>query len=188
MGGGPGSDIIAILKFLDENKRTEPIKKIICYLLDKEQAWADTWTELDEKLSIGIALNTNFQPLDVTDPNSWKLQKKFLQSDFFTLSFFVSEVFALDKDGVISDFWKMLFRSARAGALFIYTDNWYSDFTDYFDRLWKDAGLEAVVVEDGDTLTPRLSEQKSELAAYESKFGHSPRLRGRVTYRVLRKP
>ncbi len=55
VGGGPGSDIIAVLKYLDEHINTEPVKKLTCYLLDREQAWADTWTELDESLKVEVA-------------------------------------------------------------------------------------------------------------------------------------
>ena len=38
VGGGPGSDTIGVLKYLDEHKKQEGIDKITCYLLDKEQA------------------------------------------------------------------------------------------------------------------------------------------------------
>ena len=55
IGGGPGSDIIGVLKYLDEQKKSEKVDKITCYLLDKEQAWADTWTELDASLKMKIS-------------------------------------------------------------------------------------------------------------------------------------
>src|SRR5215471_8319274 len=64
IGGGPGSDIIAALKYLDGYKDTEPVERVTCYLVDGEQAWADTWTELSSSLSLRIGLNANFQPLD----------------------------------------------------------------------------------------------------------------------------
>jgi hypothetical protein len=63
VGGGPGSDIIGVLKYLDDHKKEETVEKITCYLLDKEQAWADTWTELDASLKMKVQLNANFQAL-----------------------------------------------------------------------------------------------------------------------------
>ena len=86
VGGGPGSDIIGILKYLDEHK-DEPIKRLSCYLLDKEQAWADTWTELGDSLETDFAVNVNYQPLDVTRIQSWSAQTKFLEADLFTMSY-----------------------------------------------------------------------------------------------------
>lgn len=188
IGGGPGSDIIGVLRYLSEKKKTEPVKKVTCYLLDREQAWADTWTELDDSMKIDVAVNVNFQPLDVTAPTSWAQQTKFLQADLFTMSYFVSEVKSLDGNGVVSQFWKTLFKSAKTGALFLYDDNGHDSFNNYFDGLWKSEGLELIVSATNEPTWPRGVEQASELGAYLKKFGQSPKLKTPLTYRVLRKP
>jgi hypothetical protein len=188
VGGGPGSDIIAILKYLDEQRGIEPVTKLTFYLLDSEQTWADTWTELDESLRTDMHVNTNFQPLDVTERRSWQSQKKFLQADLFTMSFFLSEVFSLDRDGAVTAFWDKLFASAKPGALFVYTDNGHENFNNYFDELCRIAGLTLIIKKDNTRFTPRWSEQASELGEYLGKFGQSPRLQGHLSYRVLRKP
>lgn len=187
IGGGPGSDILAVLKYLSDYANKEPVKKVVCYLLDKEQAWADTWTELDEKIDSTVKLNANFQPLDVTAPGSWQSQRKFLDADLFTLSYFVSEVYAFDNDGVVSEFWATLFKEAKPGALFIYDDNGNKVFNEYFDKQWQAAGLELIEFATNVRLTPRFSEQASELDIYRAKFGESPKLQGYLSYRILRK-
>ena len=188
VGGGPGSDIIAILKYLGDHEESEPVKKVTCYLLDGEQAWADTWTELDDSLDSDISLNANFQPLDVTAPKSWNAQKKFLQADLFTLSYFVSEVMSLDADGTVSDFWATLFNGAKPGAIFLYIDNGHDDFNTYFDEAWNASGLECLLTRNNVRFTPSFSEQASELKFYKDKFNYSPKLQARLSYRVLRKP
>ncbi|MGI9302310.1 MAG: hypothetical protein ACR2RB_06330 [Gammaproteobacteria bacterium] len=119
VGGGPGSDILAVLKYLSESADVEPVKKLTCYLLDGEQAWADTWAELDDSISGDLNLKTIFQPLDVCEPESWAYQKKFLTADLFTLSYFVSEVHHLDNDGAVSHFWATLLDGIKPGALFV---------------------------------------------------------------------
>lgn len=187
VGGGPGSDIIALLKYLDEREATEKVKKVTCYLLDREQAWADTWTELDDSLQTNLMLHANFQPLDVTDPDSWAQQKKFLQADLFTMSYFVSEVKALDSTGVVTKFWQTLFQEAKTGALFLYDDNGHDAFTSYFDGQWKQAGLECIIESTNQPTWPSGSEQMSDLGSYLTKFGQSPKLKTPLTYRVLRK-
>ena len=175
VGGGPGSDIIAVLKFLND-KADENLKKVVCYLLDREKAWADTWTEIDEKLDSKIALNANFQPLDVTDPTSWESERKFLGADIFTLSYFVSEVYALDDKGVISQFWKTLFGEAKSGALFLYDDNGNDVFNDYFDKQWKKFKMKVLAEDTNVRWTPSTSERASELNEYKAKFGEAPKL------------
>ena len=151
------------MKYLDEHHKTEPVKKITCYLLDREQAWADTWTEFDESLCLDIHLNNVFQPLDVTDPESWKSQRKFLQADLFSMSYFVSEVFSLDHSGIVTKFWAELFTNAKPGALFLYIDNGHSDFNTYFDERWQSAGLELLIGRENTRLVPRYSERASDL-------------------------
>jgi hypothetical protein len=185
----PGSDIIGVLKYLDEYKKQESVAKITCYLLDKEQAWADTWTELDASLKMKIQLNANFQALDIADPMSWKYQRKFLQADLFTLSYFVSEVYSLDTNGAgnVTAFWQELFGSAKPGAMFICSDNGSDCFNDYFRQQCETARLEEVLCHDNIGITPSYTEQKSELAEYSKKFDHNPKVQAMMTLRVLRK-
>ncbi len=189
LGGGPGSDIIGVLKYLNEFADSEPVEKVGCYLLDKEQAWADAWTEIDDSFRAGVALTTNFQPLNVANPRSWKSQRKFLQADLFTLSYFVSEVLSVDGDGSVSCFWRQLFEEAKPNAMFLYVDNEHHAFNSYFDKLWKEAGLKSIIVKDNVRFTPNSSEQASELVKYQAKFNNrSPRIQATLSYRVLRKP
>ena len=186
IGGGPGSDVIGVLKYLSDYPN-EPTKKITCYLLDREQAWADTWTEIGDSIKMSVSVNVNFQPLDVTTPPSWSAQKKFLQADLFTLSYFVSEVYAVDT-GIVANFWKKLFDEAKPGALFLYVDNGSEMFNTYFDTQWRGRGdIKAVIEADDTSIIPRFSEQASELGDYRNKFGQHPKLRSRISYRVLRK-
>ena len=187
IGGGPGSDVIAALKFLSERENVEPVSKLTCYLVDGEQAWGDTWTELDDKLSQNLGLSTHFQKLDVTDPETWKYQRKFLDADLFTISFFVSEVKSLDGGGVVTEFWNTLFNEAKPGALILYIDNGAPEFNDYFDNLCNQHNVDCILERTNHRLTPSTSEEKSELSEYIEKFGQSPKLQGYISYRVLRK-
>jgi hypothetical protein len=70
---------LGLLKYLSDYK-DEPVEKITCYLLDAEQAWADTWTEIGDTLDSELQINANFQKIDVTAPNTWSAQKKFLRT------------------------------------------------------------------------------------------------------------
>lgn len=188
IGGGPGSDLIGVLKYIDYCNEKEPVRAITAYLLDREQAWSDTWTEVNTKFDLDIKFHSAFQPFDVTLPNSWESQRRFLKADLFTLSYFVSEVMALDEEGKVSKFWNILFTGAKIGAYLLYLDNGHTHFTEYFDERWK-AGGGWQIIDSGDNtrFTPSGSEQASEVAEYKGKFGRSPKIQGVVTYRILRK-
>ena len=76
IGGGPGSDFLGILKFaMDIKMKKKTLLK--CMLFDKEEAWGESWSDVDEKLSAPFRLSTQFRRLDVTDDESWKIYTKF---------------------------------------------------------------------------------------------------------------
>lgn len=188
IGGGPGSDVIAIVKYLSDSKEKDTLQNLIVYLLDKEQAWGDSWTELNMKLPpSSIQLHTAFQQMDVLKPD-WTSQRKFLDADVFTLSYFVSEIYALDVGGLVTQFLQRLFKEAKPGAIFLYDDNGSDTFNNYFDQQWQTAGLQIIAQETNTRWYPRSSEQKSELAFYTAKFNAIPKVQSTLTYRILRKP
>jgi hypothetical protein len=103
------------------------------------------------------------------------------------MSYFASEIFTLDQDGGITDFWNELFDRAKSGALFLYIDNGSVQFNQYSRELFERPDLEQVTSVVDRTVTPRGSEQASELEFYRKKFGRYSKLKTRLTYRVFRK-
>ena len=102
--------------------------------------------------------------------------------------YFVSEVLALDEDGVVAKWWSDIFDNANSGALFVYIDNGHKDFMSYFDEQWQDAKLKCILSREDERWIPRFSEQASELSEYRTKFEQDPKIQSHLTYRVLRKP
>jgi hypothetical protein len=187
IGGGPGSDLIGILKYLDNQSQSELVSSLTAYMLDKQQAWADTWVAVNQKLGINVNFTSAYQIFDVTDPNSWQFQQRFLGADLFTLSYFVSEIIDLDKNGEANHFWNTLLGGAKSGAYILYSDNGHTDFTNYFDSRWQAAGWQCVLSADNFYITPSASEQANELADYKAKFGQMPKLKSQLTYRIIQK-
>ncbi len=184
IGGGPGSDLIGILKYISD--RNLGVEKIIAYLLDGEQSWSDTWTELGEQFKLPVPTNVNFQRMDVSDPSSWRGQKNFLKANLFTLSYFVSEIYSLGEDAV--SFWTKVFDSALPGAIFLYVDNGSQEFNDYFDGLWNSRpDIELISGMKNKRYTPSYTEQASHLQEYKQKFDRNAKIQSVLTWRILRK-
>lgn len=184
IGGGPGSDLVGILKYLAENGRTRTLK---CYLLDKEKAWSESWSDVDDKLGVNdLRFSSNFIPLDVEDPLSWSVHTKFLRSDLFTLVYFMSELYARKESA--SPFFEYLFREASPGSLFLYIDNRDAAFNSWFDSLVILNGMTTLVQDDTRFKLPP-KEEKESLGEYFLKFGatDSPRLQGKISYRIVYK-
>jgi hypothetical protein len=177
IGGGPGSDFLGIVKYMMNNAINIPIR---CFLYDREQVWGETWCDVDDKVGPAFKVATHFQPFDVTDCNTWAAHTKYLNSDLFTMIYFMSEVYGVrDK---ASSFFENLFNRAQSGSMFLYIDNNNGAFFGWFDELAAQANLISVAQGQGEMHLP-VDEEKRDLDPYFTKFG-LPKLKPNVAYRI----
>jgi hypothetical protein len=180
VGGGPGSDLLGVLKYLFDKKKKP---KIYFYLLDKEEAWGESWADVDQVVGRDLNSSTNFRPLDVCDREVWQKQRKFLQADLFTFIYFFSELYSQKDDA--EEFFDYLFDGTKKGARFLFIDFRDSNLTDWFDGLCNENRIE--IVESGDQLFQTdYDEEKRDLADYYKKFDN-PKIKASISYRVCQK-
>ena len=178
IGGGPGSDVLGFLKFLLERGDSPNIKY---FILDKEPAWGDTWSDLDDIVAGSLRLWTDFRPFDVTKPSTYANFKRVFKSDIFAMIYFLSEVFA-HKDAV-TKFLRACFDRMKPGALFIVIDFINTELRCLIDQCAEEAGLhKSEALQWRGTPLHNSSEQKSELKFYTDKFGIEPKIRSSVFF------
>ena len=185
LGGGPGSDFLGILKYCIEYHRTPELK---CDLFDREAAWGESWSDVDDKISTEDKLHTRtvYQHLDVTEPATYEWREKYLkQSDLFTMIYFLSEVYNLMDDGA-DDYFNHLLGGIRSGALVLYVDNNHSAFTSWIEGKFKTHKLKIVGHGDGRETLPT-DEEKRDLGKYYDKFNSQPRLEADIAWHIARK-
>jgi hypothetical protein len=184
VGGGPGSDFLGILKHCIEDDKKPDLK---CQLFDREIAWGESWEDIDDKISAVDKLHTRtvYQPLDITRPETYLPKLKYLNSELFTMIYFVSEVYSKMNDGA-DDYFNHLFAGMRKGAQVLYVDNNHSDFTNWLHE--KLNAYNFVVVKHGEGVQKLpTEEEKKDLGKYYGKFNSSPKLDADVAWRIARK-
>ena len=87
LGGGPGSDLLGLVKYL-ETLDNPPIPMF--YICDRERFWRDTWGDVGMRLD-SVSIHSSYEEHDALDSKTWAT-KKFLNSDLFTLIYFMSEL------------------------------------------------------------------------------------------------
>lgn len=95
LGGGPGSDLLGILKYIMASGDTPTLT---CYVFDKERAWGDSWSRVAKRMHATCKVLPTFQQMDVTDSHTWSCYEDYLEADLFTLSYFISEVWRIRAD------------------------------------------------------------------------------------------
>lgn len=182
VGGGPGSDFLGILKYCEKHKRCP---EIVCNLLDRDPTWGESWSDVGDKVGTSLKLRTTFNSFDVTNSESWHVFTKHFAADFFTLVFFISEVYALRQ--MAEAYFDALFSSMKKDAILLYVDNNSSEFYGWFDELVKRHGLTVLESGSGRAQMP-YDEEKSDLGEY-AKNGRfeSPKLKSDIAWRVVQK-
>jgi hypothetical protein len=181
LGGGPGSDLLGILKYMMQAKVKNT--RLTCYIFDKERAWGDSWSDVARLLNAPFTFYPVFQQMDVTDSATWKSYQKFLRADLFTLSYFLSEVWRIRKEA--DPFFDHCMSNMKKGALVLFVDNNSSQFVDWFDELAKRNKLKTVQATCC-TLAFSNDEEKTDLGCYFEKFGW-PKRESNAAFRIMKK-
>lgn len=187
LGGGPGSDILGVLKFMNLHKDfSNRLKKLTFTICDKEQTWNETWYNIDGRIeaSFPFSSSSHFLPVDITEKKALISARKISDADLFTMIYFISEIYAYREDA--RNFFEYLFDKAKPGALLFFVDNSRYTFYRWFDEVATSNGLEIVKKEDYFFFQTEADEDKEALGCYYNKFGY-PKLKAEIVYRVYRK-
>jgi hypothetical protein len=180
VGGGPGSDLLGVLKYAAKVDKKPNLK---FFLYDREQAWSESWSDVDDK--VGRNISTYFQPFDVTEASTWTQNAKYLSSDLFTMIYFASEIHRV-RDAA-APFFEHLFDKAKTGAMFLYVDNASSVFFDWFDARFKGRDIDVVASRDDASIRLPNDEDKEDLGPHYHRIKGYPKITANVAFRVLKK-
>jgi hypothetical protein len=183
IGGGPGSDLVGMLKYLDERGGEMPA--IFCEIADGCELWKRTWAEVAFALDRNVRLVTDYVTQLVGDPSVWTHPSQFERSDLLSMNFFVSEIAHLGD--AAWDYIEEVLKRARSGAVLLFNDNNDSRFYQKFDEISSCVGWEALRSDAGTRKIYDPGERKDELSEFREKFGRNSKLSGNVASRILRK-
>lgn len=189
VGGGPGSDYLGVLKYLMLEGKWP---KLRCNLFDREQAWIESWCDVDRKVEAEIQLSLPFVAFDVTKPDEWQPHTKYFRSDLFTFVYFLSEVVKFEAEA--TPYFTTLMQRSKPGALFLFIDNNASDHYGWFDRMAAANALTILAEKRGVMGMPG-DEQKISLGRFFEKFWNPdlkkywyPKLDSDIAFRLAQKP
>lgn len=187
IGGGPGSDLIGLMKFLLRRPGKEPVKRVRLRILDREPAWEAVCQALAASITFGITIELEFVEFDAINANLGEID--WSEEDIVMMSFFVSEVCCLSDTGTLEKFFSEFLTELPSGSWVLYNDNRDPAFRDFFDRMISELGnYDVVLSEDAGDMRLDSSEQASTLGAYKARFGgRSTKLTGRTSYRLAEK-
>lgn len=200
LGGGPGSDLLGIVKFMVEQNKSA---KLECGIFDKEDIWRDSWESMCDSIKIlkkvhhAFSASSSFSLLDITRPDNWTKYTALWNADLFTMSYCVSEVCSIEI--YPETFFKSLFEKAKKGSCFLLVDNiscgshyWFDYQVESYNKLRGMGLLKWIGGSDKRVDKMPYYEQKTDLGHFFDKFRDIslPKTLGKdapFAYRIYRK-
>ncbi len=176
LGGGPGSELLGILKYMEKNNKSSTLN---CRVYDREERWRESLGSVCNQL-ISFSLLPSFRTLDVVDAEAWTKYPELIDSNLFTMSFFISELYSRRQrtEGFLID----LFKKSKRSSMFLFIDNSSHYSREWFDRLVKMHNqqgvygkLQLIKKSEGHGFQLENGEQAKDLEPYISKFVSSKR-------------
>lgn len=187
IGGGPGSDILGIVKFAESQGFGK--RQLSFTVLDRERGWNVARNDLVAAIA-SMPITQRYQHLDLAERGSWTDEWGFVSSDILTFSFSLSEVWSYNDAGSVSEFLDRVISNARKGALFVYVDNGGDNFSPLVDAEFSDRDdIKCLASVDDDEMRLGADEQRAVLEdAYMKRFGgERTKMGGNVAMRVWAK-
>lgn len=203
IGGGPGSDLLGILKFMQQNDKVGALRFDV---YDKEENWTipiRMWRKLLPDLYGQFIVSGRFATVDVNDSKSWKKYPKIWDADLFTISYLMSEVYSTKNDA--EAFFKSLFEKAKPGSFFLFIDNilvpthkWFDSLVEAHNQRGTQGHIRLINTSDNYPMQQysfciENNERKDDLiphyGRYYDQFGlvSCPKLKSDVVFRICRK-
>lgn len=184
-GGGPGSDMLGLMKFLEKKEFTQI--EFIHNSCDKDDDWSFCWSSVLEQSSSDCKafskISASFHKVDVTEPQKKQRIYQFLQSDIFSLLYFTSEI--ISKKEEAREYFSYIFNNIAAGSIVVFIDNKMNDVIEYFKSFLSDKY--EILLENHEDMRLSINEEKSALKEYKDKLNRLPKLTANVHYCVARK-
>lgn len=122
LGGGPASELVGLIKYLEDPAHGESVSEIFYDVLDKEGDWDELAQLVIESLDSEIVVRPRFISVDITD--SQRVGQLSLELDHLVMmSFFISEICELPQAKTVKDNMEKLLSTMRAGGKLFYNDS-----------------------------------------------------------------
>lgn len=133
IGGGPGSEIAGIVKYILDPKNGENVSSITYWTFDKDDDWEPVCKKLVKEISGYITITHEYHALDLTDKNA--CSKLSLKGDhLLVLSFVISEVCAVPQAQSVLESLRSIYKTIDHNGMIFYNDSDASDFYYFFNE------------------------------------------------------
>jgi Putative SAM-dependent methyltransferase len=172
-GGGPGSELVGLLNYLDDEELGEPVTSVSYRVYDKDGDWSSVASDVIEKVDSGVKVEMTYHQLDLADGAATSVVDV-SDADLIIFSYVMSELCALSDKDVIAKNLNGILAKMRSGAAMLFVESKHTDFIKYFKECKGFNGKEKN--EDDSGVDISVSAFPITFQNFETELGRSPRM------------
>lgn len=176
IGGGPGTEIIGLCRYLREVEPSNLDNPVEVTVFDREASWEDSCKRVLACVSADIDIKVKFVRFDATDPATYQTLK-FSGFHLVMANFFASEIRKAKIVAASRAFWKHMFSSMGAGKIFLAVDfaDSQGEGRRYIDGIIPSGATSVISQSDLGMSCP---DSKASILSLETELDHRPKKKG----------
>lgn len=185
IGGGPGSEIVGLVKYLLDPESNENVNSIEYRVLDSNEEWKHICQSIVDSVCEKFDIDFEFNTIDLCDTKECiKISLK--DNDLIILSFVISEICAVSHAENAKISLREMFKTLSDNAKVFYNDSNAYSFYSFFNESRKFVkGLFELNEEIGEVLIDL--KLKETYNFYEANFDSSPHLKSNYLSKFLKR-
>lgn len=186
IGGGPGSELLGLLKYLAEGNGEPEVSTIVYTVFDKEENWEHVVEAIAEAAEADIKIDIAFKTFDasaVAIPEGVEID----QEDIVIMSFFISEVCSIPNGHRVCNNVKSLLGTMKNNSLLVYNDSSAYSFYSFFNARVAAAKGFSEIVDVDEELRADCPQYEGIFADFQERFGYGFKLASKAVAKVLRR-
>jgi hypothetical protein len=187
-GGGPGTELLAIAKWVERCNLRQPVS-LDYLLLDRANEWLDSWKGIKKQIELRFAkyIGTDrqtwpvvvssgfFSAVDIKSIAGSANVGSIFDQDLYVLSYLISEIF--NNFGNLGNLTAQIAESAPSGAKFLFVDRKGNCWKNAIRTVAEQAGITLSDFHDTNDSMDPLTEESSDLGTLKQEIGKAPKLR-----------
>jgi len=199
LGGGPGSELLGIVKYIERNCDLTKQIDLDFLLIDKTPEWDDSWYTLVNGLEEAftqaygnsrrdwpIILHRSFLPLDMLNQQSFSSYlSRFGGTELFILNHVVSELIAHQRD--FAQVFDIIVSRAPDCAFFLFIDRNQTVVVDFINSLFDNNPELLAISNYTEQNSMDIDEEKRDLGRWYTTMGRAPKITWDAYYCLAQK-
>ncbi len=139
-GGGPASELVGLIRYLEDPASEEAVDAIHYVVYDKDGDWESVAEDVASSVETEILLETEYHGVDATDERGM-CKIDLSEVDLVMFSYIMSELAKLEMRDKISKNFLFILSKLAIGSKILFIDNKHKIFIEYFQSCKLVSGL-----------------------------------------------